>query len=411
MEIWIGAAVLLLQAGMIALLLMQSARAARREDAQQRVLERLMGQVGGLSSMIGAQGESVDRHLHAQEERMERFRAQVDLRLTGLAQQNEVQRATLDGRMEALQKNNAEKLEQMRATVDEKLQKTLDERLNKSFEQVSKRLEDVYKGLGEMQALATGVGDLKRVLTNVKNRGTWGEIQLEALLEEMLAPSQFERNAQIKRNSLERVDFAVRMPGRDEEELLLPVDAKFPQEDYQRLLDAYDAGDAAQAAAAGNALSAAVKQQAKSISEKYIDPPRTTDFAVMYLPLEGLYAEVLRQPGLMEVLQRDYRVTVAGPTTFSALLTSLQMGFRTLAIEKRSTEVWKLLSAVKTDFGKFAVMLDKTQKQLLTAANSIDAATRRTRTIERKLRSVESVPEEEATALLGVGDEGMDEEE
>lgn len=401
MEIWFGIGIIVIQLIMIGLILSRRGKDEQQQSNQQRQLERLSEQSNGLGSMMGAQGESIDRHLLAQEERMERFRLQVEQRLQTLAEQNETQRATLDARMEALQKDNSQKLDQMRATVDEKLQKTLDERLNQSFAQVSQRLEAVYRGLGEMQALANGVGDLKRVLTNVKSRGTWGEIQLGALLEDMLAPNQYERNAQIKKNTQERVDFVVRMPGREEGDLLLPIDAKFPQEDYQRLLDAYDAGDAEAVTAAGNALASAVRLQAKSISDKYIDPPNTTDFAILYLPLEGLYAEVIRQNGLMELLQRDFRVTIAGPTTLSALLTSLQMGFRTLAIEKRSAEVWELLGKVKTDFGRFATVLEKTQRQLQTAANSIDEATRRTRSIERRLRNVEALPADE---LLGLED-------
>ncbi len=378
-------------------------RAECRAEETQRTVDRLDAALGALGGMFAQQGQAVARSMLAEEERTDRLRAQVEQRLGAMSQQLEAQRMTMDLRAEAMQKDNAQRLEAMRQTVDEKLQKTLDDKLNQSFAQVSQRLEAVYRGLGEMQSLAAGVGDLKKVLTNVKTRGTWGEIQLAALLEQMLAPGQYERGAQVKKGSQERVDFAVRMPGGGEEEVLLPIDAKFPQEDYARLMDAYDAGDAAQVAAQAKALGEAIKVQARSIRDKYINPPLTTDFAILYLPVEGLYAETLRQEGLVEQLQRDYRVTVSGPTTLCALLTSLQMGFRTLAIEKRSAEVWQLLGAVKTDFGRFAQTLEKTQRALSTAANSIEDATRKTRTIERRLRSVEEMPEEDARELLGTG--------
>lgn len=310
-------------------------------------------------------------------------------------------RATLEAKLGAIQQDNAAKLEQMRATVDEKLQSTLEARLGQSFKQVSDQLEAVQRGLGEMQSLATGVGDLKRVLTNVKRRGIFGEVQLGALLEDMLTAEQYASNVITVPGSNDRVEFAIRMPGQEEgEHVYLPIDAKFPVEDYQRLLDAQEASDAESAQTAGRALETRVREEAKRIHAKYVSPPHTTDFAVLYLPTEGLYAEVIRRPGLFENLQRDHRVTVAGPTTLSALLNSLQMGFRTLAIAKRSSEVWKILGAVKNEFGKFGVVLEKTRKQLDAARNSIDNAGVRTRAIERTLRDVESLSGDASDQLL-----------
>jgi DNA recombination protein RmuC len=311
-------------------------------------------------------------------------------------------RATLEAKLGAIQQDNAAKLEQMRATVDEKLQSTLETRLGQSFQLVSERLEAVQRGLGEMQNLAIGVGDLKRVLTNVKSRGILGEVQLGALLEQMLTAEQYESNVITVPGSNERVEFAIRMPGQGEgEHILLPIDAKFPMEDYQRLLEAQENADIEAAGIAGRALEIRVREEAKRIKGKYIAPPHTTDFAVLFLPTEGLFAEVIRRPGLFELLQREHRVTVAGPTTLSALLNSLQMGFRTLAIAKRSSEVWALLGAVKNEFGKFGVVLEKTRKQLDAARNSIDSAGQRTRAIERKLRGVETLSGEVTQQLLG----------
>ncbi len=313
-------------------------------------------------------------------------------------------REVLDRNLKELRDENSQKLEQMRATVDEKLNATLEQRLGESFRLVSERLEQVHKGLGEMQSLASGVGDLKRVLTNIKTRGTWGEMQLESLLEQVLTPEQYGRNVATKKGSNERVEFAIRLPGRDSEgPVWLPVDAKFPQEDYQRLLDAQEKADPEAVEQAASALEKRVREEAKDIYEKYIDPPHTTDFAIMFLPVEGLFAEVLRRPGLVESLQQKYRVTVTGPTTFAALLTSLQMGFRTLAIEKRSSEVWALLGAVKTEFGKFGDLLDKTRKKLQEATDSMDTATQRTRQIERRLKAVEALPPDQARQLLDAG--------
>src|SRR5690606_9979791 len=295
----------------------------------------------------------------------------------------------------------------MRETVDEKLQSTLNTRLDSSFKLVSERLEQVQRGLGEMQQLATGVGDLKRVLTNVKNRGGWGEVQLENILEQVLVAEQYGREVRVRPDSAEAVDFAIRLPGRrdDDEPVWLPVDCKFPREDYERLLDAQEQGDVEAVRLCGNQLERAIRVQARSISEKYVAPPPTPDFAVRFLPTEGLYAEAIRRPGLVDVLQREHRIVVAGPTTFTALLNSLQMGFRTLAIEQRSSEVWKLLGAVKSEFGKFATVLEKTHGQLNTVQNSIKQAGVRTRAIERQLRGVEALPGAEAQQLLGQDEE------
>jgi DNA recombination protein RmuC len=298
----------------------------------------------------------------------------------------------------------------MRATVDEKLQSTLDKRLGESFKQVSERLEQVYKGLGEMRTLASGVGDLKKVLTNVKTRGTWGEIRLSHILEQILTPDQYDVNVATKENSNDRVEFAIKLPGQgtDKDKVVwMPIDSKFPQEDYQRLMDAQEAADKELAEKSTRNLEMRIKAEAKYIKEKYLDPPHTTDFGIMFLPVEGLYAEVLRRPGLCDNLQREHRIVVAGPTTLAALLNSLQMGFRTLAIEKRSSEVWELLGMVKTEFGRFGDVLAKTKKKLQEASNTINQAEVRTRAIERKLRKVQEVPATETVDLIDE-DQGED---
>ena len=313
-------------------------------------------------------------------------------------------RDTIDARLRGMQDENQKKLDEMRATVDEKLQATIEQRLGAAFKQVSDRLEAVHKGLGEMQSLAVGVGDLKRVLTNVKTRGGFGETQLEALLEHCLAPGQYARNVQTRPGSAERVDFAVRMPngpgGANGTPLWLPIDAKFPQEDYARLQDAAERGDLAGIEDAGRALETRIRGEAKSIRDKYVSPPHTTDFALLFLPTEGLYAEVLRRPGLVEALQRDGKVVLVGPTTLAAILNSLQMGFRTLAIEKRSNEVWQLLGAVKTQFGQFGALLEKVDRKLQEASSTIGDATRKTRFIHGRLGRVEALPEQDAALLL-----------
>lgn len=327
-------------------------------------------------------------------------------KLTELTQMNEQKlekvRTTVEQKLTMLQEDNNRKLEQMRATVDEKLSETLEKRLGESFKLVSERLEQVHKGLGEMQTLAAGVGDLKKVLTNVKTRGTLGEIQLENILEQILSADQYEKNVSVKKGSSERVEFAIKLPGKEDSRthIWLPVDSKFPLEDYQRLADAQEAGDLQAANDAAKLLEARIKQEAKTIQDKYIHPPDTTDFAIMFLPIEGLFAEVLRRSGLWETLQREYRVIVTGPTTITALLNSLQMGFRTLAIQKRSSEVWRLLGAVKTEFWKFGEVLAKTKKQLEQATNTIGNAEVRTRAIERKLKAVEELPAAQANLLL-----------
>jgi DNA recombination protein RmuC len=306
--------------------------------------------------------------------------------------QFETLRGAVDQQLSRIQQDNSAKLEQMRQTVDEKLHATLEKRLSESFKQVSDRLELVHKGLGEMQTLAAGVGDLKRVLSNVKTRGVFGETQLAALLEQVMAPEQYEKNVATRPGSRERVEFAIKLPGSGDAPVLLPIDAKFPQEDYQRLQAAQEAGDLLAAELAGKALEARVKLEARSIAEKYVEPPHTTDFALLYLPFEGLFAEVLRRPGLFDYIQREWRVTICGPTNLLAYLNSLQMGFRTLAIQQRSSEVWKVLGTVKSEFGRFAEVLANTKRQLQTVANTIDQAEVRTRQIERKLKDVEVLP-------------------
>ena len=359
-----------------------------------------------------ALGEDARKARSEGAEAQQRFADQLGQRLGELTQRNEQRigemRATLESQLKSLQADNAQKLEQMRETVDEKLQTTLEARLGASFKLVSERLEQVQRGLGEMQELATGVGDLKRVLGNVKTRGIFGEVQLATLLEQVLTIEQYETNCITVPGSNDRVEFAIRLPGTvAEQSIRLPIDAKFPRDDYERLLDAQERAETDAITSAGNALERQVKTDAKRIRDKYLAPPHTTDFALMFLPTEGLYAEVLRRPGLFEALQRDYRVTVVGPTTLLALLNSLQMGFRTLAIEKRSSEVWQLLGAVKAEFGKFATVLEKAHGQLDTVQNSIKQAGVRTRAIERQLRGVETLPGEEARKLLGevVGDD------
>ena len=311
-------------------------------------------------------------------------------------------RATLEAQLTQLQQTNATKLDEMRATVDEKLHATLQARLGESFKQVADRLEQVHKGLGEMQTLATGVGDLKHLLTNVKTRGMFGEAQLEALLEQVLVPDQYAAQIATRPGSKHVVDFAIKLPGKSDtlDCLWLPIDAKFPNEDYERLLDAQQRADKADADAAAKGLEARIRLEAKSIADKYIAPPHTTDFAILFLPTEGLYAEVLRRPGLMESLQRDHRITLAGPTTLLAMLGSLQMGFRTLALEKRSSEVWQVLGAVKTEFEKFGGVLAKVKSQTETVLNTLNSAETRSRAMGRALRQVEALPEPQAQALL-----------
>jgi DNA recombination protein RmuC len=314
----------------------------------------------------------------------------------------EAVRITVEGKLQSMQIDNAKQLEQMRQTVEEKLQGTLEKRLGESFKQVSERLELVHKGLGEMQTLAMGVGDLKKVLTNVKTRGIWGEVQLGALLEQVLNPDQFATNLATKDGG-ERVEFAIRLPGQgaDKDEIVwLPIDAKFPVEDYQRLIEAQERADVEGVEEAGRQLETRVKACASDICAKYLNPPKTTDFGILFLPIEGLFAEVIRRTGLTEVIQRESRVVIAGPTTLWSILSSLQMGFRTLAIQKRSSEVWNLLAAVKTEWTKYGDILDAVQKKLHQASDTIEKAKVRSRAVERKLKDVQELPASEATALL-----------
>ncbi|MDR3316339.1 MAG: DNA recombination protein RmuC [Coriobacteriales bacterium] len=345
-----------------------------------------------------------------QETRAETTKTLVESRLEQTSQFKEI-RETMENRLGAIQNDNAIKLEEMRKTVDEKLTETVEKRFAESFSLISDRLEQVHKGLGEMQTLANGVGDLKKILSNVKARGTFGEYQLGALLEQFLSPEQYVVNAQTKKRSQERVEFAVKLPGQGEDgmsEVLLPIDSKFPLEDYERLVNAYEGiGDEAPDVVARR-LQNSVKTFARSIRDKYINVPITTDFAIMFLPTEGLYAEVLRVPGLHSELQKTFRVVAVGPTNLVALLNSLQMGFRTLAIQKRSSEVWNLLGGVKTEFGKFELVLDRVKKKLDQASSEIDKAGRRSKAIGRKLKTIQELPQEESAALLGVGEIDLD---
>ncbi|MGE4158037.1 MAG: DNA recombination protein RmuC [Planctomycetota bacterium] len=363
----------------------------RQESAQHHKDAR--GEIGQtLKTQLDIVSNNVARQLEGFSLNLQNLSKALDQRLDTL-------RTSTEQSLLKMQAGNELKLDQMRQTVDEKLQGTLEKRLGESFKLVSERLEQVHKGLGDMQNLATGVGDLKKVLTNVKTRGTWGEMQLKGLLEQILTPQQYEENVATAGTS-ERVEFAIKLPGGQGEggaPVWLPVDSKFPIEDYQRLVDAPDAATQEEAS---KALEVRVKGCAKDIHSKYIAPPLTTDFAVMYLPLEGLYAEVARRSGLLETLQREYRVNVAGPTTFAAILNSLQMGFKTLAIQKRSSEVWQVLGAVKTEFGKFNEVLDKVHKKLEEASSTIESANVRTRAIERKLRDVQALPENQSQNLL-----------
>ncbi len=317
-------------------------------------------------------------------------------------------RSTIETQLKNIRESNEKKLDQMRQTVDEKLQSTLEKRLGESFKLVSERLELVHKGLGEMQNLAIGVGDLKKVLTNVKVRGTWGEAQLGNILEQFLSPEQYEKNVATKKGGSERVEYAIKLPGKDkeiEEPVYLAIDSKFPQEDYQKLLEAQEQANREQVEEHSKALEIRIKAEARDIRDKYINPPITTDFAIMFLPTESLFAEFLRRPGVAEYIQRQYRVIVTGPTTCAALLNSLQIGFRTLAVEKRSAEIWKILGAVRTEFGKFGDVLAKVKKQLSTATNTLDQTEVRTRQMERKLRDVEQLPDTESEKLLELDQE------
>ena len=381
-------------------LLAQQGDVARTQNEQiDSFRTQLAATQANLADTLGRSGEQ-------QALSLKRFSDTLIEQLRALSQSNDQRmaevRTTVEQRLTAIQLDNEKKLEQMRATVDEKLHATLELRLGESFKQVADRLDQVHRGLGEMQLLAKDVGSLNRVLTNVKTRGIFGEVQLAGLLEQVFTPEQYGVNVETVPGSGARVEFAIKLPGRREDgaPLWLPIDAKFPREDYERLLDAQERADAPGAEAAGKAIETRLRLEAKTIREKYVAPPHTTEFAILFVPTEGLYAEALRRPGLMEALQREYRVTLAGPTTLLATLTSLQMGFRTLALEKRSAEVWEVLGAVKTEFGKFGEVLAKTKKKLDEASSTIDQAQTRTNVMTRRLKSVEALSEQRTQALL-----------
>lgn len=360
-------------------------------DAQGKALREEVGQT--LSTLGSRLADSLDAAAKKQSEGLASVTGSIKEMTEANERRQETLRTTVEGRLDQIRSENAEKLEQMRVTVDEKLQSTLEARLGASFTQVNENLERVYKSVGEMQSLATGVGDLKRVLTNVKSRGTWGEVTLGLLLEQVMTADQYAENVEVRPQSGQRVEYAIKLPGDGETPLWLPIDAKVPTEDYERLVEASERGDIAAIEAAAKGIERAIKLAAKNIHDKYICPPCTTDFAIMFLPNEGLYAEVLRRPGLVDTLQREYRVSVAGPTNLTATLTSFRMGFRTLAIQQRSGEVWKVLGNVKHEFGKFGDVLDKVKKKLGEAQNVVDAAGVRRRAVDRQLRDVEALPE------------------
>ena len=373
-------------------------------NAQNERLERELR-----AELVQARGEAANNAKTTREElgaNLGRFTQTLQQQLSMLTQSSEQKleavRATVEQRLEVLRIDNAQKLDQMRSTVDERLQSTLEQRLGESFKLVSDRLDQVHQGLGEMQSLAAGVGDLKRVLVNVKSRGGWGEVQLGALLEEMLAPGQYAKNVATRPGEDSRVEYAIRFPGRgvDGVPCWLPIDAKFPLEDYQRLQEAIERADVAAVEASRKALEEFFKSEAKKIRDKYVEPPYTTDFAILFVPTEGLYAEALARPGLADSVQRDFRVMIAGPSNLMAFLNSLQLGFRTLAIEQRSTEVWRVLGAVKTEFSKFGEILAKTKERLDAVGRTLDEAGRKSTTIVRKLRDVESLPQTEAEQVL-----------
>ena len=374
--------------------LTQGLQGSNQSLAQQALAAREAQDAAALRSMQ-AQAESMQRLADGMREQLKAMSTANDQRLAELRQ-------TVEQRLTSIQQDNEKKLEQMRATVDEKLHATLEQRLGESFKHVAERLEQVHKGLGEMQNLARDVGSLNRVLTNVKTRGVFGEVQLAGLLEQVFTPEQYACNVATLPGSNERVECASSLPGQrdDGKPLWLPIDAKFPREDYERLLDAQERADAPAADAAGKAIEARLRLEARSIRDKYIAPPHTTDFGILFVPTEGLYAEALRRPGLLESLQREFKVMLCGPTTLLATLTSLQMGFRTLALEKRSAEVWEVLGAVKTEFGKFGDVLAKAKKKLEEAGNTLDAAEVRTRAMTRKLKGVEALPDDAAQQLL-----------
>lgn len=372
----------------------------RLADSARELREALTGSFKETRETLTANLTGLGEH---QKERLEKLLASLDQLIERNTQAQEALRQTVEGRLDAIRTENAAKLDEMRKTVDEKLQTELEKRLGDSFSKVSEQLERVHKGLGEMQTLATGVGDLKKVLSNVKTRGILGEVQLGMLLEQFLSPSQYIANAQVKQSSAERVEFAIRLPGREDGgEVLIPIDAKFPQEDYLRLVEASEKADVEAVTAAAAALEARVKACARTIHDKYINPPTTTDYAILFLPTEGLFAEMLRRPGLLEQIQSDYRVTIAGPTTLTSLLSAFQMGFRSLALQQRSGEVWKLLSAVRTEFANHGKAVETLKTHLHRATEAIDKLGTRTNVMNRKLREVDVLPAGEAQDLLGL---------
>ena len=381
------------------LLLLQNRRIGQLEG-QNQLLQQVQSQLQETHKGDAAIQARQDLLIQSVESSLEKLQARQTENTMLTEQKLDQMRRGLSENLERMQAGNQQQLEAIRKTVDEKLQETLDRKLNDSFQLVSQRLEQVYKGLGEMQTLAQGVGDLKKVLSNVKTRGVLGEIQLGAILEQLLTPEQYAVNVAVKQGSQANVEYAIRLPGNDGEPVWLPVDAKFPLDAYEQLLSAYDTADALQVENALKVLKTRVKGFAKDVQTKYIDPPHTTDFAILFVPVEGLYAE-LERAGMVETLQREYKVTLAGPTTMSALLNSLQMGFRTLAIQKRSSEVWKILGAVKGEFDKFATVLEATQNRLNQANAELDKLVgTRTRQIQRTLKNVESLPDESVLAAL-----------
>ena len=405
----------------------RSERALRQEvaDSARSTRQELGQNFASFQAALVQQGAEATRTQNAQ---IDAFAQQLTLmqktladtlntQLQGLSESNarrlaEV-RATMETQLAQLQQTNTAKLDEMRKTVDEKLQSTLEARLGESFKQVADRLDQVHKGLGEMQTLAIGVGSLQRVLTNVKTRGVFGEVQLEALLEQVLTTEQYAKQVETKPRSGQRVDFAVRFPGRsaDGAPVWLPIDAKFPRDDYERLIDAHERADALAVELAGKALEARIRSEAKSIADNYLAAPHTTDFAILFLPVESLYAEVLRRPGLMDAVQRQHRVTLAGPTTLLAMLNSLHMGFRTLALEQQASEVWKMLGAVKTEFERFGEWVSRIKEQVAKASDTLDKADTRARQMRRALKGVEALPELQAQALLPVATDPADIEE
>lgn len=379
--------------------------AAALRDETERLFARVQAEFSQSRREAGEEARGLRQEVSGSVQALTRVNeAKLEALRLVVADQMEKLRQAVAERLDQVRRESEAKLEQMRRTVDEKLHETLEKRLGESFRQVGERLEEVHKGLGEMRNLASGVGDLKKVLANVKTRGTWGEIQLGNLLEQILTPEQYVTQAKPRPRSAEAVDFAIRLPGREEGEtpVLLPIDAKFPREDYERLVDASEKGDTRGVEEAGRALEVRIRQEAREIRDKYIEPPHTTDFAILYLPIEGLYAEVLRRPGLAEALQRDFRVSVAGPTTLAALLNSLQMGFRTLAIQKRSSEVWKLLAAVKKKFESFGDTFERVQRKIREADTALDAARNDTRILGDKLKGVEVLTDAETSRVLSL---------